>query len=182
MKTRLLLLPLLLISLLVSCSDKGAGFYLEGESESEAFLSSGDVLVRVTMPSEMLASYEEYSSLSGSEAFASLFGLESATYATADADDYSRREDVLDILLTETGSSSVPQMLATFAGDLRKTSFDNTMNELSEGYDTKGLLAAAGRSSKQYEYSLASMLPQSAPWEEKERFIRLWSRQILRIE
>ena len=174
-KTLLILLSLLL---LVSCSSGPSLYYLEGEGEAEVFLYKKDSLIRLTIPSSEVNEYLTYSSLPLSEALSNLFGAKVVSVANTSGELYNEREGYLELLKEVSGSENIASAISLYSRDLRKSSFDNTMNELSDGYDTKGLLKAASKCHHFNDYALAPMLLQTAPWEEKEEFIKLWSRQI----
>ena len=175
-KTLLILLSLLL---LVSCSSEPSLYYLEGESEAEIFLYKKDSLIRLTIPSSEVNEYLTYSSLPLNEALSNLFGAKVVSVANTSNELYKEREGYLNLLKEVSESENIASAISLYSRDLRKSSFDNTMNELSDGYDTKGLLKVASKCHHFYDYALAPMLLQTAPWEEKEEFIKLWSRQII---
>lgn len=172
---------LLLISLcvLTSCAEEKALYVIESSENAYAYLVSSSRFIEVEISSAELESWRSYSSLSGEESFSSLFALECASYAFIDEKNLEEYRRNLEMLAKGLDSPDGYTAWKRYEKDLRKTAFENTMNELSAPFETEKLLKASGETVLS-SVPLSGILTSSAPWDEKSEFLKLWAEAALR--
>ena len=176
MKIRSLFLLSLLL-LFSSCSN-GDFSALVSQSEATVYLSDNGKLAMIDVSKEDLDYLKEISGLDSEAVIEDLFDLDAVLISD---EDYERRKEHLNLLLSQTGSEELLDALARYGKDLRKTDFMDTINKLSGAFDDEALLSAIMKAERLGSYSLGRVLSYDIrAYDDVRSFVRVWTEEVMR--
>ena len=177
MKKYLLISSLLI--LLISCQSKNSAYYLESESTSFAYIVNSRHAVKIDIDNETLSYLESESGKSGKELFEEVFTIPCESYAYISDDLFNFRQELFNSLKDVTSSSDTLHAFSSFRGDLRKTDFIATINNISSDFDDVGLSKNIKKKTAVNEYHLNNVVSTAHSYDENKRFAIKWVENIL---
>lgn len=159
-----LLVVLLSMALLVSCSGDGVeAYYIGSAQEARAYFFCDGRLVEVVADGDVMPLLAD-----GMEAF---FAIEAASLDEIDDDDYSQRLGFYDALAWVAGADDGLDAYRDERGNL--ASFIETVDALTPVFDEEMFADSLADMDEHYTYELADVLGHVPQGREKD-FIRLW--------
>lgn len=174
-----LILILLSLLLLLSCSDETKAYYLESENNSIAYLINSRHAVKIDIDSQTLSFLEKESGISGKELLEDFFGVNVLSYAFVSENSFLERQLLFNSLKEVTSSQDTLHSFAAFRGDLRKTDFTATINNISSDFDDVGLSKNIKKKTAVNEYHLKNVVSTAHSYDENKKFAIKWVENIL---
>lgn len=177
MKKYLLISSLLI--LLISCQSKNSAYYLESESMSFAYIANSRHAVKIDIDKVSLTYLESESGKSGKELFEEVFTIPCESYAYISDDLFNFRQELFNSLKDVTSSSDTLHAFSSFRGDLRKTDFIATINNISSDFDDAKLSKNIKKKTTVTEYHLKNVISTAHSYSDNREFISRWVENIM---
>ena len=146
---------------------------------SFAYIANSRHAVKIDIDKETLSHLESESGKSGKELFEEVFTIPCESYAYISDDLFNFRQELFNSLKDVTSSSDTLHAFSSFRGDLRKTDFTATINNISSDFDDVGLSKNIKKKTAVNEYHLKNVVSTAHSYDENKRFAIKWVENIL---
>lgn len=176
---RRLLIILLSIMMLVSCSDERSAI-ISSEDGAEIWIAASDEVVVITSSRNMQSELEKLSGQDAGSALSELFGIDDLT--TVDAESFRKRREML-LLLADVTDRNAYDARVFYDRDLEDTVFFSNLSELSSSFDDFLSDEVIKGRKKCREYRMERILPSLSTYDDVKVFVSRWKESIIeRIE
>ena len=170
---------LLIAFLLISCSDNTKAYYLESENNAVAYLANNRHAVKIGIDISTLNYLQKNSGKNGKDLVEDFLGINFLSYAYIDDDSFLERESLFNALKDVTSSSDTLHAFSSFRGDLRKTDFTATINNISSDFDDIELSKNIKKKTAVNEFHLKNVVSTTHSYDENKKFVKKWVENIL---
>lgn len=174
-----ILIILITALLIISCSDNTNAYYLESENYSVAYLANNRHAVKIDIDISTLSFLSQKSGKRGKELIEDFFGVSILSYAHITDESFLERESLFNALKDVTSSSDTLHAFSSFRGDLRKTDFTATINNISSDFDDIELSKNIKKKTAVNEYHLKNVVSTTHSYDENKKFVKKWVENIL---
>ena len=145
---------------------------------SDKKLSESEV-IKLGIDISTLNYLQKNSGKNGKDLVEDFLGINFLSYAYIDDDSFLERESLFNALKDVTSSSDTLHAFSSFRGDLRKTDFTATINNISSDFDDIELSKNIKKKTAVNEFHLKNVVSTTHSYDENKKFVKKWVENIL---